>query len=607
MLKLQKIKDPLYGYIYVSELEREFLSHPLVLRLHNVRQNGAAYLTYPSIRVHRYEHSIGAMHVAGTITNNSIKYSALPDDIIDALGNIFAFVNNQTKISDLLQAIEKSSNGRSNDLDKLKNDSLYHEYGLPKAFEDRNQFIQLIAIQAVRIAMLVHDIGHPPFSHTFETGLKQIGHAEYFDHERVGIDLLAIIIDDIKDSQSNSVYSFAMCIQKIVTAIVDKNHKYHKPLAGLASIVSSDIDADRLDYVRRDASASGAQAGSYDLGRIWDSIKLSLGTDIKIDGHVLKSVSVEYHATALSTFEAFFSVRFHLYRWVLWHHSVVMQNIILMNITSELASIKDANLGLASEIATSILDHAIDIKQRADYWYFTDSYFLYKLTELYNFIFSNTGTSGDKLVNRIFNERPGLVMSLEVFLKRNKDLMKPFWKTPADYADFALKVAPSTRDSSKNLNEKLKRAYKNISEAVSKDVETGVLNPAADNSDYKARKLCEEIEKSVNKSLNESRPNRKVRVRAYYLAKFRPGPTDLVLHSNGKTYPIETLSPTIRGLEIAWASQPHLWLFLDRFSGIKHVKPNSPPSCISDDLVPSDVAETVATALASYLNQKGTL
>ncbi len=98
------IRDPLHGYIFISQLEREVIDTRPVQRLHNIRQLAGAYLTYPGADHSRFGHSLGTKHLAGLFAQR--------------------LVNQQ-------------------------------QYDM--------QYIQL-----VRIAGLLHDIGHGPFSHTFE-------------------------------------------------------------------------------------------------------------------------------------------------------------------------------------------------------------------------------------------------------------------------------------------------------------------------------------------------------------------------------------------------------------------------------------------------------
>ena len=89
--KVRQITDSIHGTIYVSELEYEMMSTPFFYRLHDVYQSSTVYMTFPSNRTKRYEHSLGTMELAGqmfysAVTNASIKNQRW---ILDGLESIF--------------------------------------------------------------------------------------------------------------------------------------------------------------------------------------------------------------------------------------------------------------------------------------------------------------------------------------------------------------------------------------------------------------------------------------------------------------------------------------------------------------------------------------
>src|SRR5574341_1890742 len=72
---MKQIRDGLYGYIRISELERAFLQQVELLRLHRILQNSSAYHTYPNNRGSRFSHSVGTMHVAGLLYRSLVDSS----------------------------------------------------------------------------------------------------------------------------------------------------------------------------------------------------------------------------------------------------------------------------------------------------------------------------------------------------------------------------------------------------------------------------------------------------------------------------------------------------------------------------------------------------
>ncbi|MDH4291376.1 MAG: HD domain-containing protein, partial [Dehalococcoidia bacterium] len=99
-----EIKDPVYGYVYVTEAEKEIIDSFPVQRLHRLRQLAGAEFVYPGANHTRFEHSIGVMYLAGCLSENPNLSSHLSED----------------------------------------------------------------ESQTIRIAALLHDVGHGPFSHVFE-------------------------------------------------------------------------------------------------------------------------------------------------------------------------------------------------------------------------------------------------------------------------------------------------------------------------------------------------------------------------------------------------------------------------------------------------------
>ena len=70
--KLRQVTDNIHGTIYLSSLESELISTPYFYRLHDIYQSSTVYMTYPSNRTKRYEHSLGTMELASTMLYTSV-------------------------------------------------------------------------------------------------------------------------------------------------------------------------------------------------------------------------------------------------------------------------------------------------------------------------------------------------------------------------------------------------------------------------------------------------------------------------------------------------------------------------------------------------------
>ncbi|HDE1041757.1 TPA: HD domain-containing protein, partial [Klebsiella pneumoniae] len=117
-----KILDPIHGTIRLTTLEIAFINHPLFQRLRNIKQNSFLYKVFPSAVHSRFEHSLGVLHLSSEILNNlrlnAIRYQKKYDD-----GHVFGHIDQIPKHN----------------------------------------------IQELRLAALMHDIGHGPVSHQFES------------------------------------------------------------------------------------------------------------------------------------------------------------------------------------------------------------------------------------------------------------------------------------------------------------------------------------------------------------------------------------------------------------------------------------------------------
>ncbi len=593
MPNLRKIKDPVYGYVYYSELEEKIISHKLVLRLHYIRQNGAAYLTYPSMRVHRFEHSLGAMHVAGSLFKHAMEVSSV--DVDKCIASTILAVTGRTA-DEIWKQIETAKP----ELKIFESDGFY-AYNCLEDVGNSKTFGRLLVFQSVRIAALVHDIGHPPFSHTLETALKQNKKIKYPDHEIVGLELLRLIVEDMRAHATDGWYYFADNVLKLTDAIISKTNPDAWRVKGLSEIISSEIDADRLDYVRRDTLSAGSNTTAFDLGRLIDSVKLRCVRNYEKKGDFLQLIIT---ADALSTIEAFFSVRFHLYRWMLWHHNVIRQNVALILSVKLIAKLQTSAIGEISEIASDFINLATDKSRRGEYWRFTDYYFLDRLVQMWGAL----EISQDSIPKNSKGEPYALLMRyLSTFLFREKLHLKPLWKRPDDYVRFARIVLGEGKGSQaeqvRALNRRVRDAYKRVvrREAAvdGQDVSTPPKLKKYERSrvDYLSGVFCAEMEKQL--SADPDVMAKMVRVRAYYLAKFQAAPRGLKLFDRDDIadggIDLDVLSPSVAALRQAWEALPQLWLLVENLPSV------SLKASATDDRKRHIFYDAVGSALGRFL------
>ena len=186
--KRKIINDPVFGFLSIpNDLIYDVLQHPYVQRLNRIRQLGLSYLVYPGAMHSRFGHSLGAMH--------------LMQEAIHSLR---------------LKGVEITENEET----------------------------------AAMIAILLHDIGHGPFSHVLEHTL-----VEGVTHEDISLLMMERINEDLAKSQEPKAKS-----QKpLDTAIAIFKNEYPKHF--LHQLISSQLDVDRMDYLCRDSFFTGVQEG----------------------------------------------------------------------------------------------------------------------------------------------------------------------------------------------------------------------------------------------------------------------------------------------------------------------------------------------------------
>lgn len=159
-------------------------------------------------------------------------------------------------------------------------------------------------------AALLHDIGHGPFSHTFEKIFKLQSHEDW---------AVAIIKDE--DTEINKVIKNEFCNEFLVrlTEIISKAYK-HQDENGIffiiSTLVSSQVDADRMDYLLRDAYFTSVTTGNYDFKRLIQAF----GVEKNVNGDLI----IFIHQKFIATLEEYILARYYMHKEV-YQHSVKRQ------------------------------------------------------------------------------------------------------------------------------------------------------------------------------------------------------------------------------------------------------------------------------------------
>ena len=314
------IRDPVHGYLRVAAHERTIIDHAITQRLRNVAQHGLAQLVFPEARTSRFAHSLGAMHLASRFV-----VSAIENADTQTTRNFF------TKFSEEFPVEEGWIELSEVDDLLLREGSLYGSGLLAGRvlFRDKElhapRFRQMLGLieAGVRLAGLFHDLGHLPFSHDLEFALqdfvrtrvhetsKEISGLKilvgYQPHERIGHGLAELVLTSlVKD-----VPAVERAVYKLAHEILRAEPPYTRSdapataIEWLHSLVDGEIDADRADYLLRDARALGFEFAHYDVERLVNALVLvqhdRFGFVTAMDEHGLTSVESFIVSRARST------------------------------------------------------------------------------------------------------------------------------------------------------------------------------------------------------------------------------------------------------------------------------------------------------------------
>lgn len=242
-----EITDPIHKYIRFTEVEKKIIDTEVFQRLRKIRQLAGAHLVYPSAQHTRFEHSIGAMHLAGFAAQTL--------------------------------------------LDK----------GYIECKED---------VESLRIAALLHDIGHGPFSHLFEEVLLQnkSNTKKKINHEIIGKKIIkeTIIIDILGQYGYDPDYVSKLSFGET------QNIFYNEIIAG-------SLSADIMDYLPRDSFFTGTEYGKVDYYRLISSFE------------VLSNGHLGINKSAVNSLESMLISRYQMFKAVYFHKTVRAGEVMLLH------------------------------------------------------------------------------------------------------------------------------------------------------------------------------------------------------------------------------------------------------------------------------------
>ena len=376
MEKVQQMTDIVHTSIPYSGIEHAVISTPIYNRLHRILQSSLVFLTYPSNKIKRFEHSVGVMHLAGNIFFNSICNSSptVVNTFMNSIKNeLIHWRKNLNFDKNSFVATELRTQFKGQDiLNATVPKSMFYNKYYPKNLDIKNSFAYYVVFQAVRLAGLLHDVGHLPYSHILEHALKRmyasinnksnknkvedeflhimerfaIGDDGDEIHEEIGkllvSNIRSTIIQDIGDKADPDIYFFLASFD-FAERIICSNFSDGTIFSDLHLITASVLDADRLDYCSRDSICSGINNSVFAYERLIDTYKLS---EIIEDGSRRFFFCPSYKS--LPSIEELLRRRYNIFAQINFHHRVHKHEILLEEVISfigikELSEMKEVD------------------------------------------------------------------------------------------------------------------------------------------------------------------------------------------------------------------------------------------------------------------------
>lgn len=268
--KKKIVNDPIYGFVSIpDELHFDIIEHPYFQRLRRIKQVSMTNMVYPSANHTRFAHSLGAMHL-------------------------------------MHRAIQ-----------------LLRSKGTEITEEEE---------QAASLAILLHDVGHGPFSHTLENSI-----VKGITHEEISLEIMKEF-----NTLSNGQLDMAIDI------FTDRYPKHF-----LNKLISSQLDVDRLDYLKRDSFFTGVAEGNVNAERLLDMMEV-----------VDNGLAIE--AKGIYSVESFLVARRIMYWQVYMHKTVLSAEYTLMKILQRAKLINQQRTLPATPALSFFLKNQLDFNEIPD-------------------------------------------------------------------------------------------------------------------------------------------------------------------------------------------------------------------------------------------------
>lgn len=287
-----EIRDPLYGFIKFSNLEKEIINSEPMQRLRDINQLALTFLIYPSATHKRFEHSLGVMELATRVF-----------DVITSEGNIHPDCEKNSELKEFFRGGKK-------------------DYWR----------------KVLRVAALCHDIGHLPFSHAAEKELLPEG----ISHETMGKNIIESELEELIKKEHldvNDVTKLAFGQQKL------PKEDFTALESLLSEIITGNVfGTDRMDYLVRDSYHLGVAYGHIDQPRLINTLRILIDED----NDYRPMLGIE--SGGINVAESLLISRYLMFSQVYYHHVRIAYNEHLKDFLIEYLKEKEGKPQFPTEV-----------------------------------------------------------------------------------------------------------------------------------------------------------------------------------------------------------------------------------------------------------------
>lgn len=377
------ILDNIHGHIGLTEVEREIEKTPIFKRLQNISQLGLVNRVFPCALHNRYTHSIGVMYVADQMSQGMVlddnerqllRLAGLLHDIghYPLSHNVEQAYKNYWKSSHAVSNVDWESNCL------IKIPAILHEnYQAEDDYElklsgSKGYHHEVIGAEIIKTNPTIREIVEHYFV-TYERDSKKFlnpffkkeGKDEYDDAE------IAAITDSLLDD-----------IAGIVIGNIQKESEYFKKYSLFVQLIHSEMDADNIDYLLRDATFSGTTYGILDMGVLINSLRVCEVISPEEKPYYIVGIDPK----GIGCVEQFFLNRYLAYTQIVHNKYVSILEAMMVHAVEFFLSDLDSGYTYRD-----ILNIAKMKNNNLSYLYFTDNYILDFIN---NFDFAKSSCSG---------------------------------------------------------------------------------------------------------------------------------------------------------------------------------------------------------------------